>query len=148
LWEIGICRHPGAITASLLEFLLPPTEAVDSLQGGFEMRRAVLGDAHVDKAISATTDFTRVPRNDHSPFVGNDMEPFRVEPANETTLGAGYHCCTRTVGRVYTSQRAGRAHELEPCDLKEFLLQTAVYVRVPATNTRFNIASESLAKHD
>jgi alkylhydroperoxidase/carboxymuconolactone decarboxylase family protein YurZ len=40
--------------------------------------------------------------------------------------------------------RAGLAAELEPCDLKEVLLQVAVYAGVPAANTGFHIASEEL----
>ncbi len=49
-----------SFTTALLEFLLPQSNAnVDPLTAGFEMRRAVLGDAHVDKAITATTEFTR-----------------------------------------------------------------------------------------
>jgi alkylhydroperoxidase/carboxymuconolactone decarboxylase family protein YurZ len=42
--------------------------------------------------------------------------------------------------------RAGLAHELEPCDLKEVLLQAAVYAGVPAANTGFHLASEELEK--
>jgi len=38
--------------------------------------------------------------------------------------------------------RAGLAHELELCDLKELLLQTAIYAGVPAANTGFKIATE------
>jgi alkylhydroperoxidase/carboxymuconolactone decarboxylase family protein YurZ len=40
--------------------------------------------------------------------------------------------------------RAGLDHELELCDLKEVLLQTAIYAGVPAANTGFKIASEHL----
>jgi alkylhydroperoxidase/carboxymuconolactone decarboxylase family protein YurZ len=40
--------------------------------------------------------------------------------------------------------RAGLAAELEPCDLKEVLLQVAVYAGVPAANTGFQIAAEEL----
>ena len=40
--------------------------------------------------------------------------------------------------------RTGLAHELEPCDLQEVLLQLAVYAGVPAANAAFHIASEVL----
>ena len=40
--------------------------------------------------------------------------------------------------------RTGLAHELEPCDLREVLLQLAVYAGVPAANAAFHIASELL----
>jgi alkylhydroperoxidase/carboxymuconolactone decarboxylase family protein YurZ len=41
---------------------------------------------------------------------------------------------------------AGLASELELCDLKEVLLQTAIYAGVPAANTGFHIASEGIEK--
>jgi 3-oxoadipate enol-lactonase/4-carboxymuconolactone decarboxylase len=40
--------------------------------------------------------------------------------------------------------RAGLAGELELCDLKEVLLQTAVYAGLPAANTAFKIANEAI----
>jgi 3-oxoadipate enol-lactonase/4-carboxymuconolactone decarboxylase len=42
--------------------------------------------------------------------------------------------------------RAGLEHELEQCDLKETLLQTAIYAGVPAANTGFQIAKEEIEK--
>ena len=42
--------------------------------------------------------------------------------------------------------RTGLQHELELCDLKEVLLQTAVYAGVPAANTGFHVASEEIGK--
>jgi 3-oxoadipate enol-lactonase/4-carboxymuconolactone decarboxylase len=42
--------------------------------------------------------------------------------------------------------RTGLAHELELCDLKETLLQTAIYAGVPAANTGFHIANEEMEK--
>jgi 3-oxoadipate enol-lactonase/4-carboxymuconolactone decarboxylase len=42
--------------------------------------------------------------------------------------------------------RTGLAKELEPCDLKETLLTTAIYAGVPAANTGFHIADEEVRK--
>ena len=44
--------------------------------------------------------------------------------------------------------RAGLANDLEVCDLKEVLLQTAIYAGVPAANTAFHIAQEQMQKQD
>ena len=44
--------------------------------------------------------------------------------------------------------RAGLAAELELCDLKELLLQIAVYAGVPAANTGFKIAGEQIKKNE
>ena len=42
--------------------------------------------------------------------------------------------------------RTGLAHELELRDLKEVLMQVAVYAGVPAANTAFHLAQEELDK--
>jgi alkylhydroperoxidase/carboxymuconolactone decarboxylase family protein YurZ len=39
-------------------------------------------------------------------------------------------------------------HGLEPCDIKEVLLQTAIYAGVPTANTGFNIAREEVGKQE
>jgi alkylhydroperoxidase/carboxymuconolactone decarboxylase family protein YurZ len=44
--------------------------------------------------------------------------------------------------------RAGLENELEPCDLKEVLLQTALYAGVPAANTGFHQAADVMKKID
>jgi len=142
-------ERPRSFTAALLEFLQPPTETVDALQAGFEMRRAVLGDAHVDKAISATTDFTR----DFQELItlyawGTIWTRPELDQRTRRLLALAL---TAALGRweEFTLHiRAGLAHELEPCDLKEVLLQTAVYAGLPAANTGFRIASEHVVKQE
>jgi alkylhydroperoxidase/carboxymuconolactone decarboxylase family protein YurZ len=42
--------------------------------------------------------------------------------------------------------RAAFTHRVEPCDLKETLLQVAIYAGLPAANTAFKIASEEMEK--
>ena len=48
---------PSAFTNALFDFLLPQSD--DRLAAGFAIRRAILGDAHVDRAIANATDLTR-----------------------------------------------------------------------------------------
>jgi 3-oxoadipate enol-lactonase/4-carboxymuconolactone decarboxylase len=43
--------------------------------------------------------------------------------------------------------RTGLASELEMADLKEVLLQVAVYAGVPAANTGFQAAADERSKH-
>ena len=42
--------------------------------------------------------------------------------------------------------RAALQHRLEPCDLKEALLQAAIYAGMPAANSGFHIAREEMDK--
>ena len=51
-------ERPSSFTRALFDFLLPPIPE-DTLQAGFAIRRAVLGDAHVDRSVAAATEFTR-----------------------------------------------------------------------------------------
>ena len=48
------------------------------------------------------------------------------------------------VGRSFDCTSGLAAAELEPADLKEVLLQVAVYAGVPSANTGFHIAGEEL----
>jgi len=136
-------ERPRSFTAALLEFLSP--EPADRLQWGFAARRAVLGDAHVDRAIARTTEFNRefqdfLTRNAWGtiwtrPGLTTEMRRLLVL-ASLVALGRWEEF------RMHV--RTGLAHELEPCDLKEVLLQSAIYAGVPAANTAFQIAAEEL----
>jgi 3-oxoadipate enol-lactonase / 4-carboxymuconolactone decarboxylase len=142
-------EQPHSFTTALLEFLLPPPNAVDSLQAGFEVRRAVLGDAHVDKAIAATTEFTRefqelITRYAWGTIWSRPELDWRIRRLLVLAI-------TASLGRweeFALHVRAGLASELELCDLKEALLQTAVYAGVPAANTGFQIVAEQIKKDD
>jgi 3-oxoadipate enol-lactonase/4-carboxymuconolactone decarboxylase len=58
--HISNIERPRSFTAAILEFLRPqPAFSEDPIQAGLETRRAVLGDAHVDKAIANTNELNR-----------------------------------------------------------------------------------------
>ncbi len=143
-------ERPHSFTTALLEFLLPqPNESADPLQAGFEVRRAVLGDAHVDKAIAATTEFTREFQELITRYAwGTIWSRPELDRRTRRLLALAI---TASLGRweeFSLHVRAGLANELELCDLKEVLLQTAVYAGAPAANTGFHIAAEQINKHE
>jgi 3-oxoadipate enol-lactonase/4-carboxymuconolactone decarboxylase len=137
-------ERPRSFTTALLEFLLPRAgSSADSLQVGFEMRRAVLGDAHVDKAIAGTTELTREFQELITRYAWGTIwsRPQLDRRARRLLVLA----ITASLGRweeFALHLRAGLASELELCDLKEVLLQTAVYAGVPTANTGFQIVAE------
>jgi 3-oxoadipate enol-lactonase / 4-carboxymuconolactone decarboxylase len=142
-------EQPRSFTASLLEFLMPPQDVGESLQSGFEMRRAALGDAHVDQAISATTDFTREFQEMITRYAwGTIWTRPALDPRTRRLLVLAITAALGRWEEFTLHLRAGLAHELEPCDLKEVLLQTAVYAGVPTANTGFRIASEQFVKQE
>jgi 3-oxoadipate enol-lactonase / 4-carboxymuconolactone decarboxylase len=132
---------PRSFTAALTDFLLPAGSS--SMEAGLRVRRAVLGDAHVDRAVASVTPLTE----DFQALItkyawgtiwtrpGLDVRTRRL-----LTLAI-----TASLGRweeFRLHAGAGLARELEPCDLEEVLLQTAIYAGVPAANTGFRIAAE------
>ncbi len=137
-------EKPRSFTAALLDFLWQAPG--DPLQAGEKVRRAVLGNAHVDSAIAKTTDFNR----DFQALItrygwgavwtrpGLDLRTRRLLAL--AMMGA--------LGRWEEFRmhvRTGLAHELELPDLKETLLEMAIYAGVPAANTGFQIAKEEQA---
>jgi 3-oxoadipate enol-lactonase / 4-carboxymuconolactone decarboxylase len=143
-------ERPYSFTTALLEFLLPePKVKTDSLQAGFEVRRSVLGDAHVDKAIAATTEFTREFQELITRFAWGTI--WSRPQLDQRTRRLLVLAITASLGRweeFALHVRAGLANDLEGCDLKEVLLQIAVYAGVPAANTGFQIAAELIKKHE
>lgn len=142
-------ERPRSFTTALLEFLLPQHASADSLQTGFELRRAVLGDAHVDNAIASTTDFTREFQELITRYAWGTV--WSRPELDLRTRRLLVLAVTASLGRweeFALHVRAGLASELELCELKELLLQIAVYAGVPAANTGFKIAGEQIKKNE
>jgi 3-oxoadipate enol-lactonase/4-carboxymuconolactone decarboxylase len=143
-------ERPRSFTTALLEFLLPARHtSADSLQTGLELRRAVLGDAHVDNAIASTTDFTREFQEVITRYAWGAI--WSRPELDWRTRRLLVLAVTASLGRweeFALHVRAGLASELELCDLKELLLQIAVYAGVPAANTGFKIAGEQIKNSD
>lgn len=141
-------ERPRSFTAALLDFLLPKAESfVDPREEGFAVRRAVLGDAHVDRSVAATTDFTRDFQNLITRYAWGTI--WTRPGLNQRTRRLLALAIAASLGRweeFGLHVRTGLMHELELCDLKETLLQTAIYAGVPAANTGFQVAAEEIEK--
>jgi 3-oxoadipate enol-lactonase / 4-carboxymuconolactone decarboxylase len=141
-------EQPRSFTAVLVDFLLPKAESfVDPLEEGFAVRRAVLGDAHVDRANAAANEFTR----DFQALItryawGTIWTRPGLSRRTRRLLALAIAAALGRWEEFGLHVRTGLAHELELCDLKETLLQTAIYAGVPAANTGFHIANEEIDK--
>jgi 3-oxoadipate enol-lactonase/4-carboxymuconolactone decarboxylase len=136
-------ERPRSFTAALLRFLLPAP--ADTLAAGFEKRRAILGDAHVDRAIAATSDFTRAFQETITRYAWGTV--WQRPGLDDRTRRLLVLATTASLGRWEEFRlhvRTGLQHELELCDLEEVLLQIAIYAGVPAANTASQIASEEM----
>src|SRR5918996_2993178 len=106
-----------------------------------EVRREVLGDEHVDEAIERTTEFTAdfqdlITRYPWGEIWTRPCLDRRMRSAiTLTALVAGGH-----ENELAMHTRAAFRNGLSPDEIKEILLQTAIYCGVPAANSAFAIA--------
>jgi len=138
-------ERPRSFLAALLEFLLPELDDAQRSEAGFAVRRAVLGDDHVDRAIAATNDFNREFQKLITRYAWGTIWTRPELDARTRRLLVLATLAARGQWEEFAMHlRSGLQHELEPSDLKELLLQTAVYAGVPAANTGFQIAQKEL----
>ena len=138
-------ERPRAFNAAVLDFVVAAPS--DTTAAGLEVRRAVLGDTHVDRAIAAQTDFNRAFQDLITRYAWGTIwtRPGLDRPTRRLLVLA----MTAAMGRWEEFRlhvRTGLAGELSEADLQEVLLQVAVYAGVPAANTAFHIAAEELAR--
>jgi 3-oxoadipate enol-lactonase/4-carboxymuconolactone decarboxylase len=114
-------------------------------EAGTAVRREVLGDAHVDRAVAATTGFTR------------DFQELVTEYAWGTVWtrpgldrrSRSLITLTALVARGHHEElamhlRGALTNGLTVEELKELLLQTAIYCGVPDANAAFRVAQRVL----
>jgi 3-oxoadipate enol-lactonase/4-carboxymuconolactone decarboxylase len=142
--HVSNLERPRSFTAALFDFLLPKSEG--TVADGMPLRRATLGDAHVDRSVAGATDFTREFQDLITRFAwGTIWTRPGLEPRMRRLLVIAVTAAMGRWEEFRLHVRTGLEHELEPCDVKEVLLQVAVYAGVPAANTGFQIASEEIA---
>jgi 3-oxoadipate enol-lactonase/4-carboxymuconolactone decarboxylase len=126
-----------------------PEEVADLLRRHFlgdhspgeAVRREVLGDAHVDRSFAGATDLTREFQDFITTYAwggvwtrpGLDRRS-RSMVTLTALVGGGHH------EELALHLRAARRNGLSWDEIKEVLLQTAIYCGVPAANTAFRIA--------
>jgi 3-oxoadipate enol-lactonase/4-carboxymuconolactone decarboxylase len=109
------------------------------------MRRAVLGDEHVDRVAAATTPFSRDFQQLLTRYAwGSVWTRPGLDVRTRRLLGLSAMAAAARWEEFRMHVRTGLAHELEPCDLEELLLQIAVYAGIPSANTGFHIAQDEL----
>jgi len=135
---------PARVSSALVEHFSGAV-AVDRHAAGMTVRRAVLGDAHVDRAIAKTTPFT-------APFQDLITRYAWGEIWTRPGLDRRTRSCitlTALVAHGHLDElamhvRAARNNGLTPDEIGEVLLQTAIYCGVPAANSAFAVAQRVL----
>jgi 4-carboxymuconolactone decarboxylase len=114
-----------------------------SHEEGMRVRREVLGDEHVDRAIANTTELTRDFQDVITRYAWGEIW---TRPG----LDRGTRSCITITALVARGQfdelalhlRAARRNGLTDAEIAEVLLQCAVYCGVPAANSAFRVFQE------
>jgi 4-carboxymuconolactone decarboxylase len=113
---------------------------------GMEVRRAVLGDAHVDRAIERTTDFTAPFQEFITRYAWGGV--WTREGLDRRTRSVITLSVLTSLGReneIAMHVRAALRNGVTPAEIGEVFIHTAIYAGVPAANSAFAIAQEVIA---
>ena len=114
---------------------------------GMSVRRAVLGDAHVDHASRSATPLTEEFQDLITRYAWGEIwtRPGLSRPTRSLVTIATMVALGRS-DELRLHLRAALANGVTREQIKEVLLQMAVYCGVPAANSAFHIADEVLAE--
>jgi 3-oxoadipate enol-lactonase/4-carboxymuconolactone decarboxylase len=109
------------------------------------VRREVLGDEHVDRAIERTSDLTA----DFQDFItryawGEIWSRPGLDRRTRSCITLTALVALNRMDELAMHVRAAIRNGLTPDEIKEVLLQTAVYCGVPAANAAFAVAQRVL----
>jgi 4-carboxymuconolactone decarboxylase len=112
---------------------------------GMRVRREVLGDAHVDRAVANTTEFTADFQDFITRYAWGELwsrpgldRPQRSMVTLALLAGLGRH------DELAMHVRAALRNGVTPAEVSEVLLHVAVYAGVPAANRAFVIADNTI----
>jgi len=118
----------------------------EQLQRGMEVRRQVLGDEYVDRALRGATDLTQEFQDLLTHYAWGEIWS---RPGLDRRMRSAI-TLTALIALGHQEElalhlRAALRNGLTEAEIKEILLQSAIYCGVPAANSAFRIASEILS---
>ena len=121
----------------------PPQGRPDVYDTGIKIRREVLGDAHVDRALSRADAFSE----DFQDFVtrytwGEIWDRPGLDRRSRSCVTLAALVAGGHLEELAVHTRAALRNGLTPAEIREVLLQTAVYCGVPAANSAFRVAQQ------
>jgi 4-carboxymuconolactone decarboxylase len=123
------------------------TSDADRHAEGMAVRRAVLGDAHVDRAVAGTTEFTAPFQDFITRYAWGDI--WSRDGLDRRTRSVVTLTVLTALGHeneLAMHVRAAVRNGLTADEIGEVILHTAIYAGVPAANTAFSIAQRVLGE--
>ncbi|SRR5690625_3579417 len=116
---------------------------------GMVVRREVLSDAHVDRATANADAFTEDFQQLITRYAWGTIW---TRPGLDRRMRSAVTLTAMVAGKYWDELamhvKAARRNGLTVEEIKEILLQTAIYCSVPAANVAFSVAKKALAEYD
>jgi 4-carboxymuconolactone decarboxylase len=117
----------------------------DRREQGMKVRREVLGDAHVDEAVERTSDFTADFQDLITRYAwGEIWDRPGLDRRTRSAITITALVARGQFDELPMHLRAAVRNGLTRDEIKEVLLQTAIYCGVPAANSAFAVAERVL----
>jgi 4-carboxymuconolactone decarboxylase len=121
----------------------------DRRKEGLKVRRAILGEAHVERAQAAENEFNSAFQDLITRYAWGEIWTRPGLPRKTRSLITIAMLVALNRGdELKMHIRAALQNGVTREELREVLLQTAIYCGVPAANTAFHLAEQVLAKTD
>lgn len=152
--HLAPAEAPDRVAALIAENVALPASPIpdtvdDVYRAGMAVRREVLGDAHVDRAMAATTDLTADFQRMITEYAwGGIWTRPGLDRRSRSMI-----TLTALIARGHHEEfamhlRAARRNGLTNDEIKELIMQTAIYCGVPDANSAFRIAADVLSDYD
>jgi len=119
----------------------------ERFDNGMQVRRAVLGDAHVDRSLAKRNDFTGEFQDFITRYAWGELWTRPGLPRHtRSLLTIALMVALNRTDELKLHVRAAFNNGVTRDEIKEVFLQCAVYAGVPAANTAFHLAEEVFAQ--
>jgi 4-carboxymuconolactone decarboxylase len=116
---------------------------------GLEVRRAVLGDAHVDRSLAGRNDFNTEFQDFITRYAwGETWTRPGLDRHTRSLLTIGLMVALNRGDEFKLHVRAAFNNGVTRDQIKEVLLHCAIYAGVPAANTAFHLAQDVFNEMD
>jgi 3-oxoadipate enol-lactonase/4-carboxymuconolactone decarboxylase len=144
--HLATMEQPERATAAILGHL---EGYADASSRGMEVRRAVLGDDHVDRAVAGTTPFTAAFQDLITRYAWGDVwDRPGLDRATRSAVTLGVLVALGRTDELAMHVRAARRNGLTREQISEVLLHSAIYCGVPAANAAFAVAGRVLDEEE
>ncbi|WP_454712592.1 bifunctional 3-oxoadipate enol-lactonase/4-carboxymuconolactone decarboxylase PcaDC [Cupriavidus nantongensis] len=150
--HISNIEQAGRFTAALLDFIhgrLPVTDDTARYESGLAVRREVLGNAHVDRSLAQLSPLNEEFQHLITRYAWGEIWTREGLPRHtRSLLTIAMMVALNRTDELRLHLRAAANNGVTREQIKEVLLQTAIYCGVPAANAAFHLAGEVFAAMD